>query len=231
VKKTLGIIGGMGAAAGVRLAEHLVLCAQRAGAKTDSDFPDFMLYNLPLVGMDETGIIDGAPVKRQLHEAFNRMNSWKCDYVIAACNTVHCFYQDMQSWCNGTVLNMVEIACDRTKETGSRKVGLLCSETTGKIGFYQEALCRRGIDPVLVTYDQQKVLNRAISAVIVGNGHAKHKLACAVEKVAWQLHGRGAEQIIVGCTELPMVLRPNAVPVSLIDAGAVAIEHALGLIS
>lgn len=222
MSRTLAIIGGMGASAGVRLAQHLVHRAQIAGAKSDSDFPDFMLYNLPLEGMDETGIINGAPVKRKLHEAFNRINDWGCDYVLVACNTVHCFYSDMQSWCNGRVLNMIDIACDRAL-TG--KVGVVSSETTRKIGLYQDALKHRKIEPVMVNPDEQRVLNAAIQAVIIGDIHVSHRLQ--VQDVLGNLRDQGAGDIIIGCTELPLVCDP----IQTIDAGAAAVDQAFELIS
>lgn len=216
----------MGAAAGVRLAERLVRCAQVSGAKTDSDFPDFMLYNLPLVGMDETGIIDGASVKRQLHEAFNRLNDWKCDYVLIACNTVHCFYQDMQSWCNGTVLNMIEIACDRVV---GKKVGVVCSETTSRLGLYQDAMKRRRIQSVLVNKNEQKILSKTIKAEITGNVTLRNRLD--IQDVFHNLRRRGAECIIIGCTELPLVCDFVNTSIPIIDAGAVSIEYAYALLS
>ena len=230
MKQTLGILGGIGSAAGVHLANRLVQIAQEAGARHDADFPEFILYNLPLVGMDETGIIDGGPVKRQLHEAFQRLNAWKCDYVLVACNTVHCFYPDMVSWCSGKVLNMVDLACEAAaKKTSS--VGVLCSATTRKIGLYQTALEARGATAVMVTDEEQKFLNKAIADVIRGEYNDRLGVCTAIRGQ----FERGAKLVLVGCTELSC-LEINfaegcfAAP-EVVDAATVALQHAFALLS
>lgn len=230
MRKQLAILGGMGSSAGVRLAQHLVHCAQKRGALHDWDFPEFMLYNLPLRGMDETGIIDAGPVKRQLHEAFNRLNGWRCDYALVACNTVHCFYPDMVSWFNGTVLNLVEIACDRSIGVNhyTGKVGLVCSSTLRKTGLYQEALHKRKAEPLLVYEDEQDQLGQAIGAAISGTIHMHHRLP--IQDMIRGLASRGACAVIIGCSELPLVCDYAESEVPLIDAGAVAVEHAFELL-
>ena len=104
MKEPLGIIGGMGAFAGLRLADYLLKLAQDRGAALDHEFPEFLLYNLPIRGMDERGICDQETVLVDLLDAMLKMEAWGCQRVILACNTVHCLLPDIEARFPGMIV-------------------------------------------------------------------------------------------------------------------------------
>lgn len=221
MKTTLGIIGGMGAFAGVRLAQRILDISHDGKFMRDSDYPQFLLYNLPIEGMDERGIIDTDLVKTQLQDALAKMETWGCDKVIIACNSAHCFYDELQAGFGGKVLNMVQITCEQVKETC---VGILCSETTRHLRLYEQILERKNIKFVTTTDVEQQALNEAVKNAI-SDGTIRGNLT-DLETIIIKMTRRGAEEIIAGCTELPLILK-NRIGIRVIDAGEETIKYAL----
>lgn len=216
-KGRLGIIGGMGAAAGVRMAHDLVVLAQRYGAVNDEDYPDFILHNLPFHGLNFTGVEYPYVVKNQLEYALRLMSTLECQYAIVACNSVHGILPDVAKEFTGTILSLVECAM---AETTGPNTGVICSRTTKSSGLY--SACK-----IQTTDEEQDDLDRAIAIAMAGKQN--RNTYAIVEGTIQDMINRGAEQVIVGCTELPMCIRPEfSYPV--IDAGLAALRRALSLL-
>lgn len=220
---SLGIIGGLGAAAGVRFADMLVKEAQARGARKDSEFPEFILLNIPFHDTSEAGVdSDGAEPRRQLIGAFHRIESLLCFDAIVACNTAHIWYdwiveEEYKGW-----INMI----DETAEHCSLSytlVGVLSSATTKKHGLYGKALKQHDIETIETTPEEQESVTGIIGYAMAGSRkHAKE-----IDNVIRRMEKDGAQAIILGCTELPMVIESGRFNIPLIDSGNVAIKSLL----
>lgn len=225
MKPLLGIIGGMGAAAGLRLAEYVISRTQISNPKKDSDFPHFLLYNLPSFGMDERGIADEAVLRGEIASVLLKLNVLQCKCAVIACNTVHHFISQFRETFNGTLVDVISAACD---EVGQAKaVGVLCSESTKRLGLYEKRLSP-AVCCVSTTAQEQKALNSVIAAAISGLQTAKD--ANTVQTIMEAMMQRGAEKIIVGCTEIPLVMRHGAITCSFLDSGLIAVDKALAFL-
>jgi aspartate racemase len=219
--KTLGIISGMGAFAGIRLAKYLLDKSQDLKIMEDSDYPEFLLFNLPIKGMDETGIIDEQLVKIQLKKTLKKMDDWGCEQVIIGCNSAHIFFDELQSYFSGELINMIDAACQCVTED---KVGILCSDTTKKSRMYENCLKSVGVIPVSTTDDEQIALNEAVKAAISGRSILGN--LTDVESIIIRMCHAGAEEIIIGCTEIPLILESRTA-MKFIDAGQEAVNFAM----
>lgn len=220
--KKIGIVGGMGAIAGVRLVEYLVQKSQRDGAMLDHEFPEFVLHSIPISGMDETGIIDPPEVLQQLNNSLSDLNSIGCTSAIIACNSAHVLFSELNSYSTMNLLNVIQLACADCK---ADCVGVLSSASTRTSQMYEQGIAARKRKAIIATDEEQSVLNSAIKAVISNRQTKAHFMA--VERVALQMTRRGAEEIIIGCTELPLVIGEDRMALRFIDAGKSAINHAL----
>lgn len=231
MKARLGIIGGLGSAAGVRMAQQLVELAQQAGASKDEEFPAFTLMNVPTGGMDATGFTDGDLVKSALKHAVKMLDANECRYIAIACNTAYHFYDELDMATHAEVLNMPLIACKETK--GCTKVGVLSSESSKALRVYARWLEHLKIEPILTTDDEQVMLNLVIETLIMHQPTSFE--AGLLRRIAMKMKDRGAQSVIVGCTELSLL--PEVVcqgcqqEIPLIDAGRVTMAKALSLLS
>lgn len=225
-RKTIGILGGMGPEASAYFYGLLIKLAHRKyGAVQDTDFPPILIYNLPLFGFDETGITDKELVKKQLLEGVKKLESAGSDFIIIACNTVHSFYDLMQQSINIPILSIINETVNETISRGYKSVGVLSSESTNKMGLYSEKLRERGITVIDISAIDQDQLNKIILHVMAGqSGISDTTVAMGIIN---NLISKGAEAIILGCTELPLAIDQSASSVPVLNSNEIIVDRAL----
>jgi aspartate racemase len=98
---------------------------------------------------------------------------------------------------------MIDTVADRIAEDGIRTVGLLASPTTIRTKLYEDALQERGVTTVIPNGRQQHQIDAVIRKVLAGDAGRLEK--AQLERATATLAGLGAEAILLGCTELPLV--------------------------
>ena len=214
--KKIGILSGMGAAAGARFYNILIEECQRRGAKDDCDFPEVVIYNLSSKGMDKTGICNDRVIKSDLLKAIYQLDLCGVDIIVMACNSVHIYYDYLQSHTKAQILNMVESA---QNAAGCSQSGIVSSRSTRKSGLY------RGLH---VTDEQQaevdSIIGRAIAGRSIGLQRAQDQMT--LYGIIDSLISSGAGTVILGCTELPLVIDRR---MAVIDPAEIVIREALAL--
>ena len=228
MKKTIGILGGMGPEASAYFYNLLIrLSHTKYGAVQDNEFPPIIIYNLPLEGFDERGIVDAEGVKAQLVEGVQTLARAGADFVVIACNTVHIFQGEMQAAIAIPIVGIVDETVAAAKAAGYRRVGLLTSASSAKYGLYANKLAKEGIETLATTAGEQKILDEIILQVMAGtNGAADTE---NIEKIGARLVAAGAEALVLGCTELPLALPKGPFPVPLLNSNQVIVDKALAL--
>lgn len=95
--KIIGIIGGVGIAAGIDVCSRIMtLCQKEYNAEMDWDFPHFILNSLNMTGFDETGIADYQHVLSEMTKASLILEKAGADFIIIACNTLHVMIPEIQ---------------------------------------------------------------------------------------------------------------------------------------
>ena len=224
--KTIGVLGGMGPEASSNLYSKIIKCAQHEyGAVQDFDYPPIIIYSLPLFGFDETGIVDEKLVKKQLIEGVKKLESAGCDLIIIACNTVHSYYQEMQSAIKVPIFNIIEETKKRVIKSGYKKVGLFASESTNKLKLYQKRFADSNIEVISPNSEQQKILNRVIEHVMGGN--QKTEDIIFLKDIARDYIRQGAEAIVIGCTEIPLAINQAHTDIKLFDTIEIIVQCAV----
>ena len=201
------------------------LAHKKYGAVQDTDFPPILIYNLPLFGFDETGITDEALVEKQLVDGVKKLESAGSDFIIIACNTVHLFQDSMQAALRIPILGIIDETAQEASRKGFKKVGLLTSESTNKMGLYEKRLQALGIESLRADDEQQEKLNHIILNVMAGEQNADD--AKTIEAVAEDFARRGAEAVILGCTELPLAVGSGGFPIPLLNSNEIITDRAL----
>lgn len=224
--KTIGMLGGMGPSASAAMYQKIIqLCQEQYHAVQDTDYPKMVLYSLPLTGFDETGIVDEPHVLQQLHTGIAKLVNAGCDCIVMACNTVHVFYDQLHAACIVPIIHMVEETVKAA--AGHHVVGVLSSETTAKTGLYTIALQRLHVKAVVPTNVQQAQVTEVITHVMAGLQNDAD--VQALQAVCQSLQSQGATAIILGCTELPLVLQQEHVSLPLYDAVTIGAKAALAI--
>lgn len=224
--KTIGILGGMGPEASANLYSKMIKYSQnKYGAVQDFDYPPIIIYSLPLIGFDETGIVDKEGVKKQLIEGVKRLESAGCELIIIGCNTVHIFYKEMQSSVKIPILNIIEETKKEVLKFGYKKVGLFASETTTNTNLYQSKFKEEGIEVIQPNKVQQKTLNKVIEHVMGGNQKVDDIIV--LKDIARDYLKQGAEAVVMGCTEIPLAINQSHTDIKLFDTIEIIVKSAV----
>ncbi len=212
-KKIIGVLGGMGPEATAEFYRLMVVKAQCFfSAQYDADFPATYIYSAPIPDIVE-GLDDNTKrttAERALVEAIQKIASWKPDFIVIPCNSAYVFFPEMQRAISIPILQIAEevsLECQRKKY---QKVGLLATSTTVKNRIYQDK-----IDLVLPNETEQKVITQSILNILSGKKSIEDKKE--LEKVICSLKTQGAEAIILGCTELPLLLQGQSQGLELLN--------------
>jgi aspartate racemase len=138
------------------------------------------------------------------------------EMLVMPCNTAHAFAGAIVAASNLPFIDLIEAAADEAAAHKASRVGVMAADGCLQAGLYQHAFARRDIEPVLLEPRAQArfmALLHAIKAGDRGPGVRAGMRALADELVA-----AGAQALVAGCTEVPLVLGPEDVAVPLTDS-------------
>jgi aspartate racemase len=226
-EKIVGILGGMGPEATIDLFAKIVKATE---AKNDEDHLRIIIDNNPKMPSRLDAILKGGPtpVPAMVATAKN-VERAGADFIIIAANTAHWFHGDVQKAVKVPVLNMIEETVNWTRRClpEVETIGLLATTGTIKTGMYHEAFKKAGVKVIAPTdQDQEKVM-----ASIMGfkYGEPVSVTQGKMVQVAELLLATGAEGLVMGCTEIPIILEGYVSPVPLIDPNQIVAEVAVKL--
>ncbi len=203
--KTIGILGGMGPEATADLYLRIIqLFQQKYGAIYDSDFPEIIIVNLPIPDVVENANEQNR-VKQMLIDGVKKFEKAGADFVAIPCNTVTYYIKDMQNSVSIPIINILQETANAVRKDGIKQVGLLGTETTIKSKIYDNVL--KDFQILTLEKPEQIETTRIIMNILAGrkNLEDREKLFEFVQK----LKDKGAKKVILGCTELPLLIKAN----------------------
>lgn len=212
-RKLLGVLGGMGPMSSVFFYE---LLTENTDASCDQEHVDLLLSSRATIP-DRTdyilGISDDNPLPSMLEET-KRLSDAGCTVIAMTCNTAHYFYEALQASTSVPILNIGRLAVEEIERRGIKKVGLLATTGTVKTGIYQTACEEKNIECIYPDENDQKT----VMSIIYDQVKAGKKVDMAAFKaVSDRLTARGAEILILGCTELSVIRRTELLGDEYID--------------
>ena len=224
-EKIIGILGGMGPEATIDLFYKII---KFTPAEKDQDHLRIIIDNNPKIP-DRTAAIlgKGEDPLPALQETAKNLEKAGADFIIIPCNTAHYFLPLIQESVKIPVLNMIEETAKETRKKISpiQKVGLLASIGTYKTEIYHQQFKKFNIEVISPEEKDKEEVMKAIYAVKAGN--LSEGIKKNILKIAQKLIDKGAEAIIAGCTEIPLILKEGDVSVPLIDPTQVLAKIAI----
>jgi aspartate racemase len=204
--KTLGVLGGMGPAATL---DFLAKLQAATPAARDQDHIRVLVDINPQVPDRNTQGDAAGPV---LGEMARGLALAGAQVLAIACNTAHLYADEIRRASSLPLIDMIDVACEAARDAGARTVGVLGTPTA--LRLYSERLTGLSLEPVVLDPAQQARFMDLIYAVKAGD--FSKEVAAGMADCARRL---GADVIIAGCTEVPMVLDASRLTVPLLDAG------------
>ena len=207
MSKVLGVLGGMGPAATL---DFLTKLQAYTPAERDQDHIRVIVDINPHVPDQSDPFAKPGPV---LAEMAGALRGAGAEVLAIACNSAH-VYADLISRSAGLpLIDMIATAAQAARQTGARRAGVLAAKQGLKL--YHEYLAAQGMGLVALSVPDQKALMELI--LRIKGGDMGSEVRSGMADLVQALLADGAETVILGCTEAPMVIDVAEYRHSLID--------------
>jgi aspartate racemase len=212
---TVGILGGMGPAAGADFVRLFVqACAayqsHQGQPVRDQGFPEHWLAQVPVPdrsrALQDAQLGAHQPLEPML-QALGRLAALGASSIAIACNTAHAWHAQLQSrFPQLEVLHMAQEVATRLAAQGVREAALMATEGTYRAGLYGNALQRAGVHCYTPTAPERA---RIMQGIYEGVKAANLPLAqqCFSEVANSLVQRHGPVTLVLGCTEIPLGLK------------------------
>jgi aspartate racemase len=228
--KTIGLIGGMSWNSSL---EYYRIINETIKEKLgDLHSAKCILYSVDLAEIEhlqhEGKWKELAEVMIDTAQKLERANA---EFVVICTNTMHKMADDIQNNINIPILHIVDAVAERILEKGLRKVGLLGTRFTMEGDFYKRMLKEKhDIETIIPDNDEREMIHDVIYNELC-LGIIKRSSREMFKKTIKNLNANGAEGVILGCTEIPLLIKEKNVNIPLFDTAAIharsAVEFAL----
>ncbi|WP_399558919.1 aspartate/glutamate racemase family protein [uncultured Selenomonas sp.] len=160
-----------------------------------------------------------------LSEAAQVLERAGADYIVICTNTMHKVVPEIGRRIHIPILHIADMTAVQLKKQGIRKVGLLGTKYTIQQDFYKNILIRQGIEVIVPNDDDVDVVNRVIyDELCLGKIFEKSKAAYL--DIIHKLARNGAQGIILGCTEIGLLIQQSDTDIPLFDTTLIHAEQA-----
>jgi len=205
VSPKLGVLGGMGPLATVDFLHKLV---DRTPARADHEHIPFVVHSVPQLPDRMQAIFDGgASPLPKLIEAIETLRGAGAVCIAMPCNTAHYWYDEFAPAAKIPFLHIADaaLAALAAHQQPVACLGLLGTRGTLRAGFYQKRFAERRVECIISSPgDQEKLVDPAIKAI---KANDLRRATPLIERAAERLLEQGASSVVLGCTEIPVVLR------------------------
>jgi aspartate racemase len=214
--KTIGVLGGIGPQATMEFERRLHRVAQRLlPQRGNTGYPPMVVHyhrRPPFVMGDMWKPRLPWEVDPEFLSAAKRLGAI-ADFLVITSNTTHLFRDDIERAAERPVLSMIELTLDEVQRRGWRRVGVI---GFGEPTVYTIAMKERGLHAETIKDpDEQRLLDRAIVHVMEGREDADG--AAAARDAIAEVRGGAVDGIILGCTEIPLLLENEARAADCLD--------------
>ena len=227
--KKLGLIGGVGPESTIPYYRGIVYGVQKRLSRPV--FPPMVIESLSsfeVIRMSSQGDREG--LTAYLLAGIRNLAAAGAEVGALACNTGHMVFGQLEQRSPIPLVSIVETTCAAAKRQNRKKVGLIGTMTTMEDGYFKEPFQKAGIEVVIPCetdriYIADRIL-RELEFGIVKEDTVRRFVEIA-EKMAEE---DGAETLILGCTELPLLFQHHSLPVPVLDTVKLHIQALLNAI-
>jgi len=213
--KTIGLVGGTG---WISTAEYYRIINEETNKRSGGlTFSRCILYSVDYGEIDAFNKKnDKEGVYSLILDATLKLAGAGAECIVLCANTLHQFLERLEQ---ETVIPFIHIADAAAREIRKKKmgrVGLLGTKQTMEMDFYTSRLKERKIDVLTPDMDDRDFIQKIISDELIKGVFSDVSRYRFVE-ICKELYGRGAEGIVLGCTEIPLLLRQEDINIPIIN--------------
>ncbi len=220
MSKRIGILGGISYES---TAEYYKLIHKKYyDRKRNYYYPEIILFSLnfqKFTGFENSGDLPG--YIEYIMSGIRSLEKAGADFIIMAANSPHAVYDKINESANVPVLSIAESTAEKAVELNLKSLLLLGIKFTMQSSFYREILAEYGIEVITPDEKEQNEINRIIfEDLSIGNIKGKNKILKIISNYS-------VDGVILGCTELPLLIKNNETDIPLLNTLEIHVEKAL----
>lgn len=224
--QTIGVLGGMGPTATI---DFMRMVIELTEADRDQDHIRMVVDHNPKVPNRQAAMLfDGPDPSPVISEMGRRLEAAGADFLVMPCNSAHSFIDQLAKSTAIPFISIVLATADAS--TCFQRVAVLATDGCLASGLYQNALAQRGVEVVTPSDEQLADLMVLIGRVKAGD--TGDRVRASMQRIAKELLAVGAQAVIAGCTEIPLVLDSDAIGAPVLSSteelAKVAVKMAQG---
>lgn len=228
--QTIGVIGGISWVSSLEYYRRLnELIAEQLGGLHSAPV---LMYSIPFGEFSKQERLaeqgDWEPLRATMIDAAERLKRGGADFIIIASNTMNSTADLITREVGIPVLHIADATGAKIKERGIGRVALLGTRYTMEADFYRRHLTDEyGIEVVVPNAEERQLINEVIFDELCAarfKDESRDAFARIIERLARE---EGAEGVILGCTEIPLLIQQQHVSVPVFDTTAIHTEAAV----
>jgi aspartate racemase len=224
--KTLGIIGGIGPESTLEYYRFIIDSYREK--KSDGSYPCVIINSINLqevLKLLNTGRF--AELAEHFIREIRKLAGAGADFGLLAANTAHIVFDEVERQSPIPLISIVQATCDKARSLGLNKVGLFGTRFTMQGRFYPEVFSTAGVTLAVPNQEEQayihdKYMSELINGILLPE--TRERLLSIVEALQKR---EAIEGLILGGTELPLILRDAASGIPFLDTTKIHVESAV----
>jgi len=234
--KTIGIIGGVSWVSSI---EYYRLMNEMVGHELGGLYSaKILMYSINFGDFSKQERLaeqgDWRPLRKTMIDAAQRLERGGADFIVIASNTMNSTADLIEANVNIPVLHIVDATGKKVNEKGIKTVALLGTTYTMEQNFYRDRLEKKyGLKVVIPNKTERDYINTVIFDELCAGKINKKSKKQFIRIIDRQVKEEGAEGVILGCTEIPLLIKQEDVSVPVFDTTAIhaeaAVKYSLGI--
>lgn len=228
--KTIGIIGGVGWSSSL---EYYRIMNEKVQNDLGGDHSaKLLMYSIEFGEFSKQERLASAgnwdPLNATMLDAARRLKAGGADFIVIASNTLNSRADDIEAKVGIPVLRIYDVTGAKVNKSGLKKVTLLGTKYTMEQPFYRDVLKNKyGIEVVIPNLTERDSINRVIFDELVRDDIRNESRAEYVRIINRLVDEEGAQGVILGCTEIPLLVHQSDVKVPVFDTTRIHAEAAV----
>jgi aspartate racemase len=210
--KRIGILGGISHESTIKYYEYIL--TKYYAKRRDYHYPEVVIFSLDfakLTEYEDIGDIDG--YVQYIASGVESLESAGAEFIVMAANSPHSVFDIVHRKTEIPMISIVDVTAKEAKRLGMRKLLLTGIKYTMQSPFYKDVFSKYGMDVITPSEEEQEEINRIIfDELVIGvfrEETRRHLLAI--------INSYDEDGVILGCTELPLILNQEDTEVRLLN--------------
>ncbi|MGG6231119.1 aspartate/glutamate racemase family protein [Tenacibaculum sp. SDUM215027] len=218
--KKIGLVGGISWTSTLDYYKYINEgINQRLGGLSSAEC---LIYSLNFSDVQNKGWTNSFDL---IYNACTNLASSNVDAIVLGANTAHLFADEIQSKINIPIIHIAEATAKEIKKEKLSKVGLLGTKFTMEMDFYKDKLKENNIETIIPSEKKDIEEIQHIVKNELGKGIVTNQSKLKFIRYANELIEQGAEGIILGCTEIPMLIEQNDFEFPVFDTTKIHVKN------